>query len=361
MKKLKVVVTLGLLPMFLIIKNIEVGNSVVEKYYSDFFYLYISEKLRFITGWISIPIGDLLYLFIIFSLIYFVFFRIKKSKNILLNLGSSAFIFIFLFYVLWGLNYKRVPIKDHLNVNGNFEKKELIDFTETLIDKINKKHIFLFKNDSVRPINEYSFVESIEISKNNIDKLKEKLKKSIIKSDYKNVSVKKSLFSLPLTYMGFSGYINPFTNEANINYKIPSTSLIFVINHEIAHQLGIASEKDANFISYLMLISSDDEYLKYCGLSYALRLCLNELSKLDNDKYQYLLKRVNKGIIKDYVEINKFWKNYEGKIEEVSKKSYDLYLKQNNIQSGIKNYNESISLILKYKFQTNEQKNNQFR
>ena len=361
MKKLKVVVTLGLLPMFLIIKNIEVGNSVVEKYYSDFFYLYISEKLRFITGWISIPIGDLLYLFIILSLIYFVFFRIKKSTNILLNLGSSAFIFIFLFYVLWGLNYKRVPVKDHLNVDGNFEIKELTDFTETLIDKINKKHIFLFKNDSVRPINEYSFTESIEISKNNIDKLKEKLKKPIIKSDYKNVSVKKSLFSLPLTYMGFSGYINPFTNEANINYKIPSTSLIFVINHEIAHQLGIASEKDANFISYLMLISSDDEYLKYCGLSYALRLCLNELSKLDYDKYQYLSQKINKGIIKDFVEINKFWKNYEGKIEKVSKKSYDLYLKQNNIQSGIKNYNESISLILKYKFQTNEQKNNQFR
>ena len=361
MKKLKVVVTLGLLPIFLIIKNIEVGNSVVEKYYSDFFYLYISEKLRFITGWISIPIGDLLYLFIIFSLIYFVFFRIKKSTNILLNLGSSAFIFIFLFYVLWGLNYKRVPVKDHLNVDGNFEIKELTDFTETLIDKINKKHIFLFKNDSVRPINEYSFTESIEISKNNIDKLKEKIKTPIIKSNYKNVSVKKSLFSLPLTYMGFSGYINPFTNEANINYKIPSTSLIFVINHEIAHQLGIASEKDANFISYLMLISSDDEYLKYCGLSYALRLCLNELSKLDYDKYQYLSQKVNKGIIKDFVEINKFWKNYEGKIEKVSKKSYDLYLKQNNIQSGIKNYNESISLILKYKFQTNEQKNNQFR
>ena len=77
-------------------------------------------------------------------------------------------------------------------------------------------------------------------------------------------------------------------------------------------------------------------------------------SELDYDKYSYLLKRVNKGIIKDYVEINKFWKNYEGKIEEVSKKSYDLYLKQNNIQSGIKNYNESISLILKYKFQENE-------
>ena len=118
--------------------------------------------------------------------------------------------------------------------------------------------------------------------------------------------------------------------------------------------MGIASEKDANFISYLMLISSDDEYLKYCGLSYALRLCLNELYKIDYEKYRNFLERVNKGIIKDYVEINKFWKNYEGKIEEVSKKSYDIYLKQNNIQSGIKNYNESISLILKYKYQANE-------
>ena len=352
MKKLKLVFSLSLLPMLIIIKNIEVGNPFVEKYYSDFFYLLISEKLRLMTGWISIPIGDLLYLFMIISLIYFIFLRIKSSKNILLNLGSSSFVFILLFYVLWGFNYKRIPIKDHLEISGDFEKNELITFTENLIDTINKKHVFLFKNDSIRPINEYSFKHNVEISKNNLNKIEEKI--PIIKSDYKNVSVKKSLFSLPLTYMGFSGYINPFTNEANINYKIPSTSLIFVINHEIAHQLGIASEKDANFISYLMLISSEDEYLKYCGQSYALRLCLNELSKLDYEKYKYLLQRVNKGIIKDYVEINKFWKNYEGKIEEVSKKSYEIYLKHNNIQSGIKNYNESISLILKYKFQANE-------
>jgi len=112
MKKLKLAFSLSLLPMLIIIKNIEVGNPFVEKYYSDFIYLFISEKLRVMTGWISIPVGDLLYLFMIISLIYFIFFRIKSSKNILLNLGSSAFIFIFLFYVLWGLNYKRIPIKD---------------------------------------------------------------------------------------------------------------------------------------------------------------------------------------------------------------------------------------------------------
>ena len=67
--------------MLFIIKNIEVGNPLVEKYYSDFFYLFISEKLRFMTGWISIPIGDLLYLFLSISFIYFVLIKELAQKD----------------------------------------------------------------------------------------------------------------------------------------------------------------------------------------------------------------------------------------------------------------------------------------
>ena len=93
--------------------------------------------------------------------------------------------------------------------------------------------------------NNYSFSENVKISTKNIQNLETLFEDSIISYKYKYPSVKKSLFSLPLTYMGFSGYINPFTNEANINYNIPASSQVFVINHEIAHQLGIASEKDA--------------------------------------------------------------------------------------------------------------------
>ena len=71
MKKFKLIITIALIPMLIIIKNIEIGNLIFEKYYSNLLYLFISEKLRFITGWISIPVGDILYLFIILSLIYF--------------------------------------------------------------------------------------------------------------------------------------------------------------------------------------------------------------------------------------------------------------------------------------------------
>lgn len=354
MKKLKFLLTVGLIPLFLSINYIKPGNLIFDKYFSNLIYPIISEKLRFVTSLFSFPLGDILYMLILIGLIYFLFIDSNKAIDKIINLGSFIFILTFLFYFLWGFNYKRTAVVDHLNIKSNFEKEELINFTENLINKINIKHRLLFINDTIKPKNIYDFEENIKISMENTEKLKSIFDERFLKFSYKNSSVKKSLFSLPLTYMGFSGYINPFTNEANINHKIPSSSLTFVINHEIAHQIGIASEKDANFISYLMLTLSNNEYHKYCGYSYALRLCLNELAEIDYTIYQELLKKVNKGIIKDYIEINNFWKKYEGKIEEVSKKSYDLYLKQNNIQTGIKNYNESISLILNFNNQINE-------
>ena len=236
MKKLKFSLTIGLVPFLIIINYLNPSNIVFEKYYSNLLYPLISEKLRLITGWVVFPVGDVLYLFIAISLIYFIISDVNNIFNKIINLGSSIFILTFLFYVLWGFNYKRITIKDKLNIKNEFDKKELVNFTENLINKINDKHELLFIHDSVKPKNIYSFEKNIQTSKENTAKLKGIFKESLLKSNYKNVSVKKSLFSLPLTYMGFSGYINPFTNEANINRKIPSTSLTFVINHEIAHQ-----------------------------------------------------------------------------------------------------------------------------
>ena len=350
MKKLKIFLILSLPLLLTAINFLKKENILIDKYYSNGFYLYISEKLRLLTYWIDIPIGDLFYLLCFLLIFYFSLIKPKKIRLKLLNIGSLIFILTLLFYVLWGFNYKRITIKNHLALEGGFEKQELVDFTKKLIDKINKKHIELFLNQKLKPVNNYSFTENVKISTNNIQNLETLFGDSIISYKYKYPSVKKSLFSLPLTYMGFSGYINPFTNEANINHNIPASSQVFVINHEIAHQLGIASEKDANFISFVMLINSENEYHKYCGLSYALRLCLSEVSKIDMEQYKKLFGQVNEGIIQDYIDINKFWKKYDGNIESISKKAYDIYLKQNNIDSGIKNYNESISLILNYKF-----------
>jgi len=71
------------------------------------------------------------------------------------------------------------------------------------------------------------------------------LKESYPEFKYSSKSLKKSMLSLPLTYMGFSGYLNPLTNEAQVDYLIPKFKLPTTAAHEIAHQLGYAAENEA--------------------------------------------------------------------------------------------------------------------
>ena len=93
--------------------------------------------------------------------------------------------------------------------------------------------------------------------------------------------VKKSLLSLPLSYMGYSGYLNPFTLESQINAKMPPISQIITSFHEAAHQLGYANEKEANFIAYLSAIKNNDPYVKYAGYTFAFRYLYYEFYKID--------------------------------------------------------------------------------
>ena len=87
MKKLKLLLAIGLIPVFLIINFIKSSSLIFEKYYSNFLYPIISEKLRFITGWVGFAVGDILYLSIIISLIYYLIFKKIKLIIRLLILG----------------------------------------------------------------------------------------------------------------------------------------------------------------------------------------------------------------------------------------------------------------------------------
>ena len=109
--------------------------------------------------------------------------------------------------------------------------------------------------------------------------------------------------------MGYSGYLNPFTLESQANAKMPIQSLITTSLHETAHQMGYASEKEANFIAYLSSITSEDPYIQYAGNTFAFRYLFNELYKLDSKIAKSKLKRLNPGILKSFKEVNDFGGN----------------------------------------------------
>ena len=80
---------------------------------------------------------------------------------------------------------------------------------------------------------------------------------------YKAASVKSSLYGLLGDYLGFTGYYNPFTGEAQVNTTVPKFLLPYITLHEMGHQLGYAKEDEANFSGYLAAANSHDTLFQY--------------------------------------------------------------------------------------------------
>ncbi|MEX1383744.1 DUF3810 domain-containing protein, partial [Lutibacter sp.] len=165
---------------------------------------------------------------------------------------------------------------------------------------------------------------------------------------YASPKVKHSLFSVPLTYMGFGGYLNPITNEAQVNSLIPKNNYAATVCHEAAHQIGIASESEANFVGYLASTNSNDPFFKYSGYLMAMRYCISEVYRKDPASFEALKPLINKGILKDMQQSQKFWESYQNWSEKYFKTFYDNYLKANKQADGIKGYSKMVVLLINY-------------
>jgi hypothetical protein len=253
-------------------------------------------------------------------------------------------VFYFFFHVLWALNYYREPLFKKMEIQKDYSNSDLLDFTKKIIAKTNAVQYKLTKNDSLKVVFPYSQEQAFEMSLNGYNNLSAEYPYF----SYSKLSTKKSLFSLPLTYMGFGGYLNPFTNEAQVNYLGPMYGFPMTTNHEMAHQMGFASESECNFIGFLASVKNDNLYVQYSGYSMALRYCLNNWQARDEAVFKQLLKTVHPGILKNYKESEYFWKQYDTIIDKGFHAFYDQFLKANQQKDGMEGYSKFVNLMVNY-------------
>ncbi|MCK8522774.1 DUF3810 domain-containing protein [Aquimarina sp. D1M17] len=347
--KTKLYLTILLPVQIILIKIFSFFPEVVESVYSNGIFVYTSKALRYVFGWIPFSFGDILYSILIILLFRFlikkVLHRRIRWKEVLLDIGATLSIVYLCFHMLWGMNYYRLPLHEILNIEDQYSEQELIEVTEKLIVHANNIHSKIEANDSLSVKIPYT---KDEIFQKTVPAYQQ-LKNVFPELNYSPKSIKTSLLTIPLTYMGFSGYLNPITNEAQVNglilnYKAPTTSC-----HEEAHQLGFAKENEANFIAALTTMNYDDIYFKYSGTTFALKFCLNDLYLRDEQKAICLIEEeLRPGIRKNYIEVNEFWDSYQNPLEPIFKSTYDSYLKANNQPEGIETYSYVVALLVNY-------------
>tara|TARA_R100000935_G_scaffold58897_1_gene99256 strand:- start:5411 stop:6496 length:1086 start_codon:yes stop_codon:yes gene_type:complete len=346
--KIKNITALLLVPQIILVKWLGQYPEFIETYYSLGIYPYISGFWRILMGWIPFSVGDILYaLLIILGVRYITVNRIAIKNNLLEFIRDIAMVLsvaYFTFHLLWGLNYYRQPLSQSLELGEKHSQEDLVNFVDQLVLKTNEIQFSITADTSKLVQVPYNKKEIMDLTLEGYQSLKNKN----LLFAYHHPSLKKSIFSIPLSYMGYGGYLNPFTNEAQANSALPNFRFPVICGHEIGHQLGFSAENETNFIGYLATVSNEDIYFKYSAYAYALSYCLNDLANRDQEEFKRQYDKLNPGVKKNYKEIAEFWEAHENPMEPIFKSIFNTFLKANNQKEGIKSYNAVVTLLVNY-------------
>ena len=161
-----------------------------------------------------------------------------------------------------------------------------------------------------------------------------------------------------ISQQNMRGYYFPFSLEANYNTLMTVMNKPSTMCHELAHTKGFLLEDEANMISFLACINSDDLTFQYSGY-------LSVLNYIDRDFYKST--GYNKEIYNSHVKINNFVKNDNKFLTEetrlvvenhaliktetvkiATKKVVNINLQANGVPDGIISYEHVVGLLINY-------------
>src|SRR5690606_28643282 len=281
----------------------------ITRHYNQKIYSGLDSILYLLTNAFPFSIGDIVYALIVCYVVYksFVLLKKKMLKEVTLFIIGFLVLFFSFFQFFWELNNYKLSVAHQLELGKGYSKTELDSITNQLINVVNSQHL-LVTNDTLQKVD---FEKNLELF-NNIAQLNYKNLPDHLKgilTDNKINNVKPSFYSYVQSYTGFSGYFNPLTHENQVNIEIPTIGMPVTVAHEMAHQLGIASEAEANFFGYITTVQSSDVKFKYVANLYALKYCLKEYRRENEETYQLLYNQLNSGVQQNILDSELFWQS----------------------------------------------------
>lgn len=345
---LRIGILLFLLIVVFLFQNIEGWGDV----YAQQIYPVISLVLSSFSNIFPFSIDHLFVTIAIIALVIYPFIARKKGKRWIIILfrevEALAWIYVW-FYIAWGLNYSQSGILQKLNIQRvQYSEEVFITFSENYIEKLN---------------------DSYEAAATEIDTLKTWRSKELqmllsnqITASYHSISSElainkpqlkeprgKDMLLSPLSSMvGVSGSMAPFFCEFTVNSDVLAFGYPATYAHEMAHQLGITNEAEANLYAYETCILSSNRYIRFSGYYSILRYVLgNARSTLSAEKYSELYKSINPEIMTLIQKESIYWnEKYSELLGEIQHYIYNVYLKSNKIGSGTKNYSEVVGMLI---------------
>ena len=260
-----------------------------------------------------------------------------------LRLAQDTGLLVFLFYLLWGVQYARPGLETHLGIEpaGEATTPELRALAEHAVRHTNEAYEELHGSPDIGeptpPQHLGHIVPSLEIGWERIGEVL-----NLPERVAKRYGAPKKILATPLVKrLGISGIYFPYTAEALVLNDLPGVLLGKELGHEMSHQRGFSSESDANVLGTLVALHSPDPFLRYAGYAFLQRQLVPALQRVSSTDAEEVIAARSPGVGRDLVALARYWQPAQTPVAVAASRVNDAMLRTHGVDEGVASYRGS--------------------
>lgn len=251
--------------------------------------------------------------------------RARVGIRLATHLIGYAALSIVLFEVLWGFNYRRLPVVARVDYRES-------RVTDAAVARFSERIVGIL-NANVAAAHE----ENVDVTK-----LQAAFEPVVHRlGDNWDVAVTRPKFTILQPYYaaaGIGGQYSPFSFETLLNADFLPFELPRALAHEWSHAGGFNDEGDANYIGTLACLRSKDPLIRYSGAFWT----YGELPEKERRRL-----RLDKRVIADFAASrDRFLRHYQPNLFAMQWHVYDRFLRTNGVRRGVASYGFFLRLLV---------------
>lgn len=363
--KKNTIICIGIIIFISVLNFMSVYIKGFADIYRKYVFVHISSIFSWLTNIYRYSVGEVMITMIVFivlmGLIIFIagFMKYKWLKSLRrIYFKIVLYILIFIYatetlncFILYHTTTIENTLYKDIDLSSDISDGErLIYVYNTVVDNINKLSSKMKRDSDGDLIKNYSYNECKAALRNISDRF------TCLSGYYP--SPKDIYYSDIMTQQYLAGIYFPFSMEANYNKLMYISNMPSTICHELSHLKGYIRENEANYLSFVACIESDNEFLQYSGYLSVFYYLLDDIETYATEEEKTNMHKIDKRAYDDTIFVKE---DVFNKIEEKSlvstdtlsdatDKFIDSNLKINGVSSGMDNYNEVVRLLIFYYF-----------
>jgi hypothetical protein len=312
---------------------VPIPNQWIEDVYSRKIFPILSSVMVRLFDLVPVSVAGVMLIVLPLLLVFLIvrIWRIRRARlGLLWRVPLGLLAFYGLFVLLWGANYRRLPIEELLNLPVNA-------ITTVNLESLASDLVTVMQQNTNAPRDRARAFESLRVS----------LEREVEDISGVRPVLPSRVKSPPagwLLLLETSGVISPLTLEAHVDSALPEPFFLATAAHELAHTSGFALEADTDLIAALAGLHADDPYARYAtAITYYARVAAD----LTDVARKRLAAKLPARALEDFKSLRQVYAAHQFPFAaQISRSVYNKYLESQGVSAGIRDYARVTRLLV---------------